>query len=95
MQTGGRQYILSWRDEQLYKAMRAEHAKVSRVKSRGAREEQVENELPKTVGDMSVKGTDDTERLKYAWGSTEVLVTPRKSRPAPSEGRASGSKRGL
>ena len=85
MQSGGRQY-LSWRDEQLYKAMRAEHAKASRARTRAAREEHVEAQLPKTTGDLCVKGTDDNERLIYAWGSAEVHITPSKSRPVPSEG---------
>ena len=66
--------------------MRAEHAKASRAKTRAAREEQTESQLPKTTGDMCVKGTDDNERLIYVWESAEVLVTPRKSRLVPSEG---------
>ena len=46
---------------------------------------QAESQLPKAVGEMDIKGTNDNERLIYAWENTEVLVTPRKTRPVPSE----------
>ena len=61
-------------------AVRAEHNKRSVKESRARRKKTAEEQGPKSVGDMVVKGTDEKGRLRYAWNDIEVLATPREKR---------------
>ena len=75
----------SWRDAQLYNALRGEHAKANRRVALAARKTATANQLPKVPGDLEVKGRRDTGHLLYAWNDVEVPVTPREHRPALPE----------
>ena len=76
---------ITWRDKQLYYALRGEHArakkKASREASRAARQKAAADQMPKTPGDLAVKQRKETGHLIYAWKGFEVSVTPRDLRP--------------
>ena len=56
--------------------------------SRAARRRKAEEHLPKSAGDLVIKGEDDKGRLRYTWKDLEVLVTPLEKRE-PLPGNAS------
>ena len=52
--------------------------------SRLERRRKAEEHLPKSAGDLVIKGKDDMGRLRYTWKDLEVLVTPPEKRePLP------------
>ena len=75
----------SWRDAQLYNALRGEHAKANRQAAVAARKTATADQLPKVPGDLEVKGRRGTGHLLYAWNGVEVAATPREHRPALPE----------
>ena len=56
----------SWRDAQLYNALRREPAKSNRQVALAARKTAMANRLPKVRGDLEVKGRRGTGHLLYA-----------------------------
>ena len=49
----------------------------------------MQGQLAKVPGDMAVSRKDDEGRLVYVWQGREVVVTPRRLRPAPPDGPTS------
>ena len=79
-----------WRDKQLYKALRARHARARGDATRAARREASTRDMPQTCGDMSVKGKTAEGKLVYSWqsgggGKFEVFATPRQLRVSVGE----------
>ena len=53
--------------------------------SRLERRRKAEEQLPKSAGDLVIKGADEKGRLRYTWKDVEVLVTPLENRePLPA-----------
>ena len=72
------------RNERIAKVLRAAHIKRSLKETRALRQKQAKEKMPKSAGDMLLKGEDDKGRLRYSWKDVEVLVTPRDKRePLP------------
>jgi len=72
-----------WVEHQLYKAVRAEHVKASQKINQDTLKQTFGENLPRTAGDLAVRGTTEAGKLIYEWRKTEVVVTPRKLRAAP------------
>ena len=73
------------RDRSICSALRAEHIKRSLKETRAQRRKQAEEQLPKSAGDLVIKGEDEKGRLRYTWKDVEVLVTPLEKRDPPPE----------
>ncbi len=71
------QSIAAWVEARLYKAVRAEHVKAAKQANATAWKQAVQSNVPKTAGDMAVKGTTPEGKLTYRWEAVEVDVTPR------------------
>ena len=71
------------RDKKLLLAMNAEHERAKSKAKKQAKAEASKADVPKTAGDMSIRGTSKDGKLIYSWGDAdrgrvEVEVTPRK-----------------
>ena len=78
--------FLQWLDENLYKSALAMRAKAKKEGRAMARNKVAQLQMPTSVGDMRVTGASSEGKLRYAWGSTVVDVTPRRLRAAEVEG---------
>ena len=73
------------RNEKLYLALRAAHAKARRQSCAQAKRRGFELQLPQTTGELEVKRRESTGHLVYAFNNFEAPVTPRKLRDTPHE----------
>ena len=86
------QNIAAWVEARLYKAVRAEHVKAAKQANATAWKRAVESNVPKTTGDMAVKGTTPKGKLTYRWEAVEVDVTPRRLRGRERVGAGEGAR---
>ena len=68
------------RDRRICAALRAKYIERSMKESKMERRRKAEEHLPKSAGDLVIKGEDDKGRLRYTWKDLEVLVTPLEKR---------------
>ena len=68
------------RDNFLCARLREQRQKLSRKEYKRQQKKVREEQLPKTAGDLEVKGEDDKGNLRYCWKGVEVLVTPKEKR---------------
>ena len=72
-------------EQKLYKAIAAEHVKGKKANAKARKKAQQRAHVPKSAGDLTVKGTTGDGKLLYTWGDVtkgriEVEVTPRRMR---------------
>ena len=67
----------TWRDCQLYHALRGAHAKAKAKSREAARQQATLAAVPETCGEMAVKQKTPSGKLVYSWKGVEIDVTPR------------------
>lgn len=73
------------RDEKLYLALQAAHAKAKRQSCADTKRNGLKSQLPQTINDLEVKRKASTGHLVYAFNNFEAPVTPRQLRQTPPE----------